>query len=1518
MASASTCPTHIVIHYHRERRDYDNWRLTVSSNSVSKTLRQAIPNCLTAFGALFRCPISDLQSEALLLPTHLTRPSDSPPRSLDLSVLKPTTPDLHVFISDTIPGAHPDISPFGFTAITASINNPLAWIHVVNDDQSCEVFPATSPYRHSEKPPFFLVNASPKQDIHVTLIEPSKTHEQKTFTAPLSAYISLSEPALREDELNFTQLLSDQANFRRALSPVLTTGEPLQLSTSNPCKAEAKNPRILIVYCHRLDRSTLFTTLHPTLRAASTRALPIKRTDPYHSACVFEIDITYISESALENGIEFNVSPPLNGSNPILWKPRHGDSVIIADTYDEPIHTEDVDVTVYYHRFGGVPDWKDWELHVWTEATDKYAACSTMVKPSRVQGDTCVAFHLVGHIFPSGETVKAECVRMAEYPAEPVFGELVDASAKPRRDADKRDVIREWTAAHPPAQRMHFVQGDTKIHCQSPEKQLLQRVRRFRLRYRRYLGDDYEGWELYTWDNRDPHSHRVVVPQVETNRGWADFVIDRASYGAGNEISVAIRKGEWDETDDGIRVWKAHMMTSTLDEKDVGGTVTSGEEESFIIAQGTDLVLRSLEETKPMLKAYAIKNAIVLSTPVPVTWITPPQKGRPQPIVDTVCLFCPGDASKALRRRNEQSENGTGIGGRMLRFRKVKQDSPTEARLLFDEREHVLNEDFLVENVLVNVPGFDPVALTWQIHEDWDKYLYPGSLGWDYTPEQCMFRCFSPTADGVNVVLYNTPTGKTGRRVLPMRKIPHGCWKLTVDEDLKGKYYKLLAEGENKRLFPGVEVIDPYSRCNTSHTGRGLIFGEENTKICPRPDIKPSQTIVYELHIRDVTIDEASGISNGGKFMGLAEGGTRMTSLDEHVKPALTKWNPEPLQDVQKEFRFLDKFSTGLDHIAQMGVNTIQLLPVQDFDNDENNDKAYGWGYMPVHFNSPDGWYASRTETVARVTEFKKLVNAIHEAGMKVIMDVVYNHTAEDSNEFNLEARFSFNGVAPRYYYRTCGNTPVAHSGDSTCGMRKPHEPRCGECYSNGSGCGNEFRSEAPMGRKFIIDSLKYWVNEYQVDGFRFDLLGLIDVETLETAAAELKNIDPNIMIYGEPWCGGLTPIRMTEKGAQRSKGFGVFNNTFRDAIRGSPFGVEETFVMDGGRLTEVKGGIIGSIDDFADMPLESINYVECHDNYTLWDHMRFYIRSRTDEIRFTEEDMRRMNRLAAVLVFTSQGVPFMQAGQEMCRTKFDVENSYNSPDDINMVQWSGKAKEWATVQFYRGLILLRRSHPEIFCLETSEEVHERIIFYEDLGIPVAQRCIAYRITGSPNDLIPRLRERNEEMRDEFLRDEAERWSEVVLLFNPTPSSIVFQLPGISSDTIWFQVVNASSAGVRNVGGPFVGSVSVPGRSASILRKASAKDAEQSQLTLRLASISDSYCSFHGDDPLSKYAVGLNPHPVLEELRQSADLREKRKIFEQRRSTDPESRIFIPSRQMTEANALAALNKKYRKTDRVH
>lgn len=1128
-------------------------------------------------------------------------------------------------------------------------------------------------------------------------------------------------------------------------------------------------------------------------------------------------------------------------------------------------------------------------------------------------------FHLLAAVFPQGASIHAQPVRMRTMPGNTYTNEYGETcTTESYRDADRRDVVRTWQSGKSGLNVMHFVQGDQSIGFSAPDREELHATRRVRLLYRRFEVDDNKDWDLWTWDHSDPEAHRVPVSSSSSGT-WVEFVLDRADYGAAHSLNVFPRYGgdDWTKTDDPVRVWSAEMFKGAGSSVEAAlssaaPVMTSGSREkakgdgipTFLIVQNSSVVFRRLEDAKYMLRAFVDgEHSVLVAAPVPFGWILPPGRQRRVSIKDTTVTVHDSNAYDLLEDTMYRRHN---VGARNLRPLKVQTLSHTEARLVFSPGEATFHEDFLVENIIVSVPGFERVVLTWRLHDDWDEYYYAGTLGWEYTPEATLFRCFAPTADQVSVVLYSSPSGKAGRTLVPMRRIPNGCWKAIVDCDIKGRYYKLLAEGENKRLFPGVEVIDPYSRCNTSHTGRGLIFGTESTKIHPRPDIKPSETVVYELHIRDATIDVDSGVSEGGKFIGLAERGTSrktQAQAQDSIKQ-LTHWEQEKMPGVVGcAAELLDKYSTGLDHIVQMGVNAVQILPVQDFDNDEEDDEAYRWGYMPVHFNSPDGWYASETSTVARVTEFKQLVDAIHKAGLKVIMDVVYNHTAEDSNEYNLEARFSFNGLAPRYYYRTCGNTPVAHNGDGTCGLRKAHEPRCGACYSNGSGCGNEFRSESPMGRKFITDSLKYWATEYMVDGFRFDLIGLIDVDTVAQAAAELKKIDPNIIIYGEPWCGGLTPIRITDKGTQRSKGFGVFNNTFRDAIRGSSFGIEETFLMDGGRLGEVKGGIVGSVDDFCDKPIETINYVECHDNYTLWDHMRFYTRSRDDDISFTEADMRRMDRLAAVIVFTAQGIPFIQIGQEMCRTKFDVENSYESPDEINMIRWETKEKEWSTVLYYRGLILMRRSHPEIFCLETAEEVREAVTFYEDLGLAVPVRCIAFTIKGNPGKLLERLKKEGQESSEAVLEEESLKWTELAVILNPTPSATLFELPGKEKDCVWFQVLDATTSGVRTIQGPRTASVEVPGRSAAIMRRASERETANAQLELRLAAVTDSYCIFHGDDVISRYAVGLESEMTEPERAEHAELKNLRNQFLSKRklrnSTKSELSVPVTSNSST-------------------
>ncbi|MFA6582689.1 MAG: alpha-amylase family glycosyl hydrolase, partial [Elusimicrobiaceae bacterium] len=469
------------------------------------------------------------------------------------------------------------------------------------------------------------------------------------------------------------------------------------------------------------------------------------------------------------------------------------------------------------------------------------------------------------------------------------------------------------------------------------------------------------------------------------------------------------------------------------------------------------------------------------------------------------------------------------------------------------------------------------------------EYFYADKeLGAFEENDTWIVRVFSPASTAVALLLADK-TSSSAVRELPMANTGNGLWEAHVNENIAGQYYKI----KTTRNGRTVEGIDPYSRANTGHDGWGIIF-KDTTPVSDAPVFDNSQDIIYEIHLRDMTIDEFSGVKHKGKYLGLAETGTK---------------NPQ-----------FPEIATGLAHLKELGVNTVHIMPVQDFENDESSS-TYGWGYMPVHFNSPDGWYASKTEDASRVAELKTLIDTLHKNGMKVVMDVVYNHTAEGGPNVT----FGFNALAENYYYRT--------KDDGS--------------YWNGSGCGNEFRSESKMGRKFIVDSLKYWVKEYKVDGFRFDLMGLIDIDTVEQAIAELKKTNPDIFIYGEPWTAGETPIEKITKGSQRGKNFSVFNDDFRNAVKGSVFDLKPGYVQAGLYRKEVVSGIRGSIDAFAASPLESINYVSCHDNHTLFDRI-----DRTEDMKATPEEKTKMTMLANGIILTSQGIPFLHAGEEFLRTK--------------------------------------------------------------------------------------------------------------------------------------------------------------------------------------------------------------------------------------------------------------------------
>jgi pullulanase len=587
-----------------------------------------------------------------------------------------------------------------------------------------------------------------------------------------------------------------------------------------------------------------------------------------------------------------------------------------------------------------------------------------------------------------------------------------------------------------------------------------------------------------------------------------------------------------------------------------------------------------------------------------------------------------------------------------------------------------------------------------QLSHPADNIVSTEPLGAIYTSDKTVFRVWAPTASKVRLNIYDSPSG--GRpRLLTMSRHRDGTWSAMLLGDWRGIYYTYTATGHDPRFNPARELIDPYARAVTCHNGRAIVVHDE-TPVADRPTFPISEAVIYEMSIRDFTIDPDSGIQRRGKYLALTEANTHLTGRADIV--------------------------TGLDHLLEMGVNVVQLMPISEFHNDESNDR-YGWGYDTVHHNSPDGWYATERYDARRVSEVKRMIDALHRRGIRVTLDMVFNHTFEAISKHRV---YSFEGLVPGYYYRL----------------------RSDGGYWNGSGTGNEFRTEAPMARRYIIDSLKYWVTEYKVDGFRFDLLGLIDLETMKEIVRQLRAIDPNLLIYGEPWAGGETPIQVTGKGAQRSNGWAVFNDHYRDALKGNVFDARATgFIQSGFSVEAVKKGIRGSIDDFADSPLETINYVECHDNHTLWDRLLI---STAENASVTAADRRAMDKLAAAIIFTSQGIPFIQCGQEFLRSKGGDHNSYDKPDAVNMIRWREKAENHDVVEYYRGLIELRRAHP-IFRLETADEVRRAVKFLDDdLGLAAPPGCIGFLI---------------EDVAD---KDE---WSRALVLLNPQAKVIEFAIP---------------------------------------------------------------------------------------------------------------------------------------------
>lgn len=570
--------------------------------------------------------------------------------------------------------------------------------------------------------------------------------------------------------------------------------------------------------------------------------------------------------------------------------------------------------------------------------------------------------------------------------------------------------------------------------------------------------------------------------------------------------------------------------------------------------------------------------------------------------------------------------------------------------------------------------------------KDFDKlYEYTGELGAIYNKNKTCFRIWAPLADSVKVIFY----GKDGydynssqKEIVNMEYKEKGLWEVEISGDLDGEFYNYIIKRDNNIIN---EVVDPYAKAVGVNGNRGMVINLERTK--PKgwdnhsiPNLnKPIDSIIYETHIRDFTIDSSSRVPDNikGKFKGFYYD----TSNEEN------------------------KIETGLNHLKELGVNVIQLLPCFDYktvDERKFNEEEYNWGYDPLNYNAPEGSYSTNPYFgEVRIKEFKELIMKLHENGFKVVMDVVFNHTADTANS-------NFNKIVPNYYYR------LNEDGS----------------FSNGSGCGNEIASERFMARKYIIDSLKYWVNEYKIDGFRFDLMGLHDIETIKKVR---KEFDENILIYGEGWKANSSPLDNEDLSLKENiykfedLQIGVFSDDIRDAIKGSVFEEEKGAFVNGveGYEETLKFGIIASTKHkdimfdklnysktpWANEPYQVITYTSAHDNYTLWDKLSLV------KPLATKEERIKMNKLAAAIILTSQGIPFIHSGDEILRTKKElngqlIENSYKSSDYVNKFDWTRKEKYIDVFNYYKKLIELRKKH-KIFRLDTAKEINDNINFLD-------------------------------------------------------------------------------------------------------------------------------------------------------------------------------------------------------------
>lgn len=640
----------------------------------------------------------------------------------------------------------------------------------------------------------------------------------------------------------------------------------------------------------------------------------------------------------------------------------------------------------------------------------------------------------------------------------------------------------------------------------------------------------------------------------------------------------------------------------------------------------------------------------------------------------------------------------------------------------------------------------DAAYLSWPSYAGEDLELSVSETG-------THFRLWSPEAQAAEVLIYDTGRNTPAVDTLEMKKAEQGTWTASVNKQLYGKYYTFRIKHNGRWLAetPGV-----WAKAVGVNGNRAAII--DFTKTNPEgwandrgPVVENiTDAVIYEMHHRDFSVDPSSGIANKGKFLALTEPDTK---------------SPQG----QK---------TGIDHLKELGVTHVHILPSYDYNSvDETNLPAnqYNWGYDPYNYNAPEGSYSTNpSDPATRVREMKEMVKSLHDAGIGVVMDVVYNHTANnDDSNFSL--------TAPGYYYR--------HRPDGS--------------YSDASGCGNETASERQQMRDFIVNSVKYWAKEYHIDGFRFDLMAIHDIETMDSVAAALKEINPSIFVYGEGWTAGDSPLpverRALKENVAKMEGIAVFSDDIRDAVKGHYSNAADRGFATGkpGNEETVKIGIVASTAHpqvdyskgnnskfaYASAPTQIINYVSCHDDLTLTDKLAKSMPGST------EADRQRAARLAQTIVFTSQGTPFMFAGEEVFRNKKGVHNSYKSPDSVNAIDWTLKDTNREQFDYYRELIKLRKAHPA-FRMTTADAIARHIKFDKT----DRDNLISYSIKDNAN---------------------GDEWKEIKLVFNGSEQPEEVKI----AKGDWIVIARDGKINADGMGGFKGGKITVEPTSALILAR---------------------------------------------------------------------------------------------------